>query len=267
MPYIPVLYGILTGAVLLGPLTLPPAPSAPAHTLAPLATSLEASYNWSGYAAVGGTYTSVSGSWVVPEVHPTGDPLAADATWVGIGGVITDDLIQVGTQGLVDSEGNTRYEAWYELLPAPSVPLPVAVAPGDSITAAVTLVGDDRWHIFLINNTTGRSHAMVVRYNSSLSSAEWVEERPSLAHNGAFLPLAQFDSVHFTEGRVVESGVSKTIAEAGAEPLRMMSLRGEPLAHPTVLHESGDSFSVARMGAQAPAPARLMHIGPFVLTF
>src|ERR1041385_7576167 len=50
-----------------------------------------AAYNWAGYVASGGTYTGVSGSWVVPSVSdPTGE--SADATWVGIGGVGSDDL-------------------------------------------------------------------------------------------------------------------------------------------------------------------------------
>src|SRR5579862_3178597 len=57
------------------------------------------SSNWAGYAAQGGTFTGVTGTWTVPA--PTADAtttyatrIAADATWVGIGGVSTRNLIQ-----------------------------------------------------------------------------------------------------------------------------------------------------------------------------
>src|SRR5438067_6974472 len=48
------------------------------------------SQNWSGYAATGGTFTSVSGTWIVPSVSVT--TAGADATWVGIGGATSTDL-------------------------------------------------------------------------------------------------------------------------------------------------------------------------------
>src|SRR5258707_409862 len=52
--------------------------------------------NWAGYVSQKGVYTGVSGSWVVPSVTSTSQN-AADAAWVGIGGVLTHDLIQAGT--------------------------------------------------------------------------------------------------------------------------------------------------------------------------
>ncbi len=46
------------------------------------------SSNWSGYVAQNQNtqYTSVAGSWIVPQVATT-PSFQADATWVGIGGV------------------------------------------------------------------------------------------------------------------------------------------------------------------------------------
>jgi|GEM_PF-3065116 len=66
-----------------------------------LATSTSSSLNWSGYVARGGTYTEVYGSWVVPRVAPSTGTYAADATWVGIGGVRNQNLIQAGTQAII----------------------------------------------------------------------------------------------------------------------------------------------------------------------
>ena len=51
----------------------------------------------------------MSGSWTVPNVTPSNSD-AADATWVGIGGVSTSDLIQAGTDVNVQS-GQVIYTA------------------------------------------------------------------------------------------------------------------------------------------------------------
>src|SRR5580693_2390477 len=57
------------------------------------------SYNWAGYTASGGNFTSVTGTWDIPQISGSASP-SADATWVGIGGVTTQDLIQAGTQAI-----------------------------------------------------------------------------------------------------------------------------------------------------------------------
>jgi len=48
-----------------------------------------------GYAARGGTFTSVSATWTIPHLALDG-PFARDATWIGIGGLRSRDLIQAG---------------------------------------------------------------------------------------------------------------------------------------------------------------------------
>ena len=79
------------------------------------------STNWSGYAALSGKFTAVSGSWIVPVVSGTSGVSTADATWVGIGGVSANDLIQTGTTNNVDSAGTVSTYAFYELLPNASL--------------------------------------------------------------------------------------------------------------------------------------------------
>jgi hypothetical protein len=217
---------------------------------APLVARADASYNWSGYVAEGGYYTTVSGTWTVPEVQDTDMVLGADAAWVGIGGVETDDLIQAGTQTIVQN-GEVYYEAWYEKLPAASVPVPLRVRPGDTVTVSVAESRPGYWHISFVNHTTGRSHSFTTRYHSSHSSAEWVQEMPSLAahRGGGFIPLTDFGSIVFTGARAVADGVSMTPEEAGAKPLAMFSLEGDALALPSVLGVDGASFSVVRTDA------------------
>ena len=134
--------------------------------------------NWSGYVETGGRYTSVSASWNVPAIAE-GDPNGADATWVGIGGVESRDLIQAGTQTILDESGAARYQAWYELLPDVSTPVPLDIAAGDSVSVSITLISRTDWLIAFRDNTRGTSYSKEVAYRSTFSSAEWIEELPA----------------------------------------------------------------------------------------
>src|SRR2546425_2673655 len=80
------------------------------------ASVTSSSSNWSGYAASGGTFTSVTATWTVPTVAATST--GADATWVGIGGLESQDLIQAGPQAMGDGTGGAS-TAWDEMVPPP----------------------------------------------------------------------------------------------------------------------------------------------------
>jgi Peptidase A4 family len=208
----------------------------------------DVSQNWSGYAATGGTYTAVNGTWTVPQFAPD-SPAGADATWVGIGGVNTRDLIQAGTQQTVSGSGSTQYQAWVETLPRASHPVPLAVNPGDSISVSISQSdrGQDQWDVSYSNNTTGQTYHVTEQYTSSLSSAEWIEEAPSAAR-GRQLPLDNFGSVGFSQGSAVKNGQSVTIADSGAQPITMLA-RGNgtrQVARPSNLGADGASFTVTQ---------------------
>src|SRR5207245_2487158 len=83
--------------------------------------------------ASGGSFTAVTATWVVPQVSATST--GADATWVGIGGLNSRDLIQAGTQASVGG-GSVTYEAWVEMLPQSSRTVSLSVNPGDSVTTS-----------------------------------------------------------------------------------------------------------------------------------
>ena len=56
----------------------PQTPSRPSTTPRPSITpSQDTSHNWSGYAATEGKYTSVSGTWTIPQVSSNGAPASA----------------------------------------------------------------------------------------------------------------------------------------------------------------------------------------------
>ncbi len=235
-----------------------PQPSTPG-----VSGSRDTSSNWSGYAATGGSYTGVSGTWSVPQFAPT-SPAGADATWVGIGGVTSHDLIQAGTQETVSGSGQTQYQAWVETLPQASHPVPLTVRPGDVVTVAISQQGPDQWLIAFTNGTTGQTLQVTEHYASTQSSAEWVEEAPS-AMRGRLLPLDDFGTVSFSGASAVKDGQSVTVAEAGGQAITMITRSGQALAEPSPLGADGASFNVARTATPSPSqavPSRRGQGGP-----
>jgi hypothetical protein len=169
-----------------------------------------ASANWAGYVAADprGTYTAVLGSWVVPTVGAsTTSGMAANATWVGIGGVASHDLIQAGTQAIVE-DGQVSYQAWYELLPEFQTRIPLAVHGGDSVHVSLEEVSPDNWQLIFLNTTTGQKYVRTLAYESSRSSAEWVEEMPLgvMGQRLGYLPLTNFGTTEFREANATVNG-------------------------------------------------------------
>jgi hypothetical protein len=201
------------------------------------------SSNWAGYAARGGTFTSVAGTWTVPELALDG-PFGADAMWVGIGGLRSRDLIQAGTQQVVSGSGSVTYQVWYEKLPDVSHPVALSVLPGHTVSASIDQQGADTWLISLTNLTTGQSLVRTEQYTSSLSSAEWIEEAPFARRR--VLPLSDFGSISVSSASAVRDGVSLTIADLGARAISLIDNNRRALAVPSPLGLDGSSFSVSR---------------------
>ena len=217
-----------------------PQPQTDAGTPA-AAASVSTSTNWSGYSASGGTFTSVTGTWTVPTVATT--TTGADATWVGIGGIDSRDLIQAGTEATV-SGGEVTYNAWIEMLPAASKPISLSVNPGDSVTVWITEKSSGLWTIVLKNNTTGGAYNTTVQYASSHSSAEWVQEAPSV--NRGTVPLDDFGTVKFEGASAVRDRQTQDLASLGVQAITMINGARQPLAVPSVIGGDGASFAVSR---------------------
>jgi ketosteroid isomerase-like protein len=234
------------------------APASPPASSTPPSSDLGVSHNWAGYAATGGGYTAVSGTWTVPDFSAN-SPQGVDATWVGIGGVNTRDLIQAGTQEQTSGSGQTQYSAWIEMLPQASRPVPLSVRPGDSVSVSINEQGANSWLIAFKNNTTGQTLQQNVQYASSHSSAEWIEEAPSSGRG--ILPLDNFGMIQFSNATTVKNGQSEDIAAAGAQPISLIGATQQPLAVPSSLGADGQSFSVSRT-ATAATPAGVTTLRP-----
>lgn len=168
------------------------------------ATATAVSSNWAGYAISGTTFSSVSGSWTQPAADcssSTGGSTAA-AFWVGLGGdsQASTALEQTGTEAECAADGTASYTAWYELVPAAAVTVPLKVTPGDRISASVRVAGT-RVTMRLRNVTTGKVYAKVLHLaGADTSSAEWVAEAPSAVTplGSHILSLTDFGAIRFT---------------------------------------------------------------------
>jgi Peptidase A4 family len=224
-----------------------------------------ASTNWAGYAVAapdgtGSSFTSVTGTWKQPRVSCTAARPAYSAAWVGLGGADDGSLAleQIGTDADCTAGGAPRYFAWYELVPAPPVPLNLRILPGDTITASVNVSGTGVL-VQIKDRTRKTSFTRQLDIASpDVSSAEWIVEAPSACTaNGAclVLPLANFGSVTFTKIATIGNRQPGTISSEAwsASAIRLLpdssaqvsrSTPGGSGASPTTLAPDGRSFTV-----------------------
>jgi hypothetical protein len=136
-----------------------------------------------------------------------------------------------------------------ETLPQTSKPVPLTVNAGDQVSVAITQQTDGTWQITMRNLTTNGSYQTSVTYNSSLSSAEWIEEAPAVGRR-TIMPLDSFDTVNISGATTTVNGKQQTPAQAGAKPVAMHGSggRSQVLAQPSALGADGASFSVTRTG-------------------
>jgi hypothetical protein len=190
--------------------------------------------NWSGYAATGSTYTSVSTTFTQPTVNcSSGDGYSS--FWVGLDGYSSDSVEQTGTEADC-SGGQASYSAWYEMYPAYPVTYNNTVRPGDVITETVSFSGSNTYTLTLKDSTEGWTKTTTKKESGlSRSSAEVVAEAP---YSGGVLPLDNFGTVHFSSSTVNGSSLSST----NPTGMNMVSDSGVPEA--TISSLSGGNFSI-----------------------
>lgn len=228
------LLGAVTPAVLLASPAVGAAATTPLHQ-GPLHRLLNgSSTNWSGYAATGTTFTSVSGSWTQPSITCTNKPTYS-SFWVGLDGDGSSSVEQTGT-GADCVHGVPVYFGWYEMYPAAPVTYSLPVKAGDSMSAAVTTNGSGTFTLKLsdasqnwVQTTTATSAT------AALASAEVIAEAPS---KGSVAPLADFGTANFSS--VLADG--RPIGSFNPESITMVSKSGIIKAQPSSL-SGGENFS------------------------
>ncbi len=181
------------------------------------------SSNWAGYVATAsaGTrshFSSVSGSWTEPTATCSASHESYSAVWVGLGGARENarGLEQVGTDADCTHSGRAVYQSWFELLPAEAIAVPLAVHPGDRMTASVTVNSRDAT-LRLRNLSTAKRFTLTQRVASvDVSSAEWIVEAPSLCagtRSCTTEALTNFNQVAFSAASATAHGHTGAIAD------------------------------------------------------
>jgi hypothetical protein len=230
------------------------------HEVLPLHGGTVDSLNWAGYAVTPGSgVTAVDSTFTVPSVGTL--PPGFSATWAGIGGYNTSDLIQAGASeqsAPSDPAFGPQYSAWYEILPAAETPISgcsgdpnCTVNPGDSISVDIHNVSGNTWTIDM-SDAGHWTYSHTLTYTSSESSAEWIQEAPTLV--AAQTTPAPVGTVHFgpTSTDTV-AGATSTIA-AGNPTLINESPGGVNEATTSPLASDGQSFNVCVYAQTCAAP-------------
>jgi len=219
------------------------------------------SLNWAGYAVTPGSgITAVTGTFTVPSVSVL--PPGFSASWAGIGGYTTSDLIQAGVSENSSIGGELlggQYNAWYEILPASETPISgctgdssCTVSAGDKVSVDISNSGGDNWNISLTD--AGKwSWSTSVTYASSESSAEWIQEAPSL--EGVQTIPAGVGTVAFgPTSSFTESGTTETIADGNPTLIDESPLTEVNEATTSPLASDGQSFNVCVYAQSCAAP-------------
>jgi len=207
------------------------------------------SSDWSGYAVASDlnypqpSVTSVNGSWTVPTVNVSeGDSFSA--AWIGIGGQFDGTLIQTGTEQ-DSARGQGTYSAWYELLSGSLVTIDsLSVLPGDNISASILLLDaiNSIWSIKIQDVTNGQSFQQNVVYVSSMLSAEWIVERPTINNRATI--LADFGQLTFTGCTATISSTAGTVTSFPHIQIIMYNRQNTQLVSVSPLTSKGSSFTV-----------------------
>jgi hypothetical protein len=220
------------------------------------------SLNWSGYAVTPGSgITGVASTFTVPAAGLV--PPGFAATWTGIGGYSTSDLIQAGTseQSLPSTSLlGDQYYAWYELLPNSETQISdcsgdanCTVTPGDQVTVTITNAGGNLWNI-AISDAGKWTWSKQVSYASSESSAEWILEAPTV---GAQTLLANTGTTKFgPTSTYTDAAGTHTIAAGNPTQIDLSPspVGGVDEATPSALASDGQSFNDCAYTTTCPAP-------------
>jgi hypothetical protein len=166
------------------------------------------STNWAGYAAArpGTTFRYVQATFFVPYVDCASTPNAFSSHWVGLDGLRSRTVEQLGVEAGC-AGAIPEYYAWYEMYPGNESSV-FFVKPGNSIVASVRY--NSRVKIFTLSlddTTTGQHFSRFLKCAASScprSSAQVISESPSDS-TGRALPLADYRASSFSDITVADS--------------------------------------------------------------
>jgi hypothetical protein len=186
----------------------------------------QVSTNWGGYtlltpdAVTPLAFSDATATWVEPKATCTVGRADSAAFWVGLGGYsdTSPALEQLGTGTQCDgSSTKAIHGAWWEVIPAPAVSIPMKVAAGDKMNAALLVQGQTI--TFSLKNLTRHtrfSKVINARQPLDVTSAEWIAEAPSSctsAGHCSVVPLTNFGTVTFQDVALIANDHPGTLVD------------------------------------------------------
>jgi hypothetical protein len=166
------------------------------------------SANWAGYAAArpGTAFRYVQSTFFVPYVDCTSTPNAFSSHWVGLDGLNSHTVEQLGVEaacvGVIP-----EYYAWYEMYPGNESSV-FSVKAGNSIIARVFYNAQAKMFVLALDDTTtGQHFSRSLACGAALcsrSSAQVISESPA-SGSGQALPLADYRAASFSGVTVTDS--------------------------------------------------------------
>ena len=206
-------------------------------------TAQATSENWAGYVycpafdgeacpepSSSSEIQGVQGSWTIPGVAATSSATEDLASWVGIGGFGTSDLVQAGFDEEPLPGLGVIYNAWWEMLPAYSTPVSLSpdatIHPGDQVSVSIEYSGFDSggqvWHFEIWDISTNSSWSAnelcgAGCTSSEFGSAEWIGESPEVGSTIVQLPA--FSTWEFRGAQFYTNGSTWVNLQASDSPL------------------------------------------------
>jgi hypothetical protein len=189
--------------------------------------SLITSTIWSGAGmeSASGTYKSVTGTLVVPNLQPAAGGAASGyyggSAWVGLDGLTCASGLMAAGIDFQYLQGAVTAKVWTEAYPNPGVNSALAANPGDTIRLTITATSSTAGTAVVDNLSSGQSTTVVLSSPSPLclANAEWVVED---FQEGTFLiPFADFGTITFNDASATTSSGS-TVGPSGGHLINMV---------------------------------------------
>jgi hypothetical protein len=231
------------------------------------------SSNWSGEAVLNNatsfgstSYYSIWGEFNVPLAQQAfgvcngGTDYAA--TWIGIDGYGSDDVLQAGTASdatCISGANVPSYYPWYEWYPNYEIMITnLSISAGDDIDVQVVAFSSTTGAAYLTDETTDRSVTMYFSAPAGVqlagNSAEWVVERPSV--NSTLATLTNYVTDFMVDTVALLNNGTAVWGGTGAPgnpsyAITMLDNAGRPISAPSasagsysaelVLHDEGSA--------------------------
>ncbi|MDA8437458.1 MAG: G1 family endopeptidase [Propionibacterium sp.] len=114
------------------------------------------------------------------------------------------------------------------------------------MTASITRGSGNTWTITITDTTTGRTFTIAQAYSGPGSSAEWIEEAPTIG--GHIATLAHYGQTTFDSGTVNNASPSLVTSDGG-----VMIQHRTQVSTPSLPDSDGDGSNIA-YGSTSPSP-------------